>query len=538
MAGETGEAMSERRTLADLLGPGEVRLIGPDDRVVSGVAYDSRQVRPGNVFVAVPGLEHDGLDFVPEAVRRGAVAVVAESDPAALPAEHRRAAREVTWARVPDARSTLARLACVFHGHPSRELVLAGVTGTNGKTTTTALLEAIFAQRGLAGRWSTTALRIAGEERPTARTTPEAPDLQGALRRMVEAGVWAAALEVSSHALALHRTDGTLFDAAVFTNLSPDHLDFHRHRRGYLEAKARLFRDLQPDALAVLNADDPAAATLSDATMARVVGWGWSPRARPSEATDTWWNEAEHGDTSLSPAYRIVRYGYGVDGGTTLELEGPRGPLELHSPLIGPANAENVAAAAVTALELGLAAEEVGGTLAGFAGVPGRLQPVDVGQPFAVLVDYAHTPAALEAALVAARQLVSDGALTVVFGCGGDRDRAKRPGMGEVAGRLADRVVVTSDNPRSEDPEAIIREIVEGVPAEAMERLVTEVDRRDAIEAALAAAGRGDCVLIAGKGHETEQVFRDRSVPFDDREVARRCLAASSSRSSGQGVSR
>lgn len=507
--------MPTRFALADLLSGIEASVRGASETEVSGVAYDSRQVVPGDIFVAVRGFVHDGARFAAEALRNGAVAVVAETDPDALASDLEGRA----WVRVDDARAALARLSCRIWGHPSREMTVVGVTGTNGKTSVAGLLEAILSVEAPAGRWSTTTVRVAGEPSPARRTTPEAPDLQRSLRRMVDAGCRAAVIEVSSHALALHRVDGTRFTGATFTNLTADHLDFHQDVASYLEAKALLFAGLEADAVAVLNADEAAAGRLAAVTDARVVPYGWAPAAlarawpggRPSSPVSV-------SDRSLRPRY-VIRDWTRRDGGCVLILETPAGDLDLASPLFGPASAENVAAAAATALELGVGSDAVQQGVAGFTGEPGRFQEVRAGQPFTVLVDYAHTPAALEAALATARSLAGDHRVVVVFGCGGDRDARKRPIMGGIAAALADRVVLTSDNPRSEDPEAILDAIEAGVPAARADRVERLADRHAAIGQALALAARGDCVLVAGKGHESEQVFADGSVPFDDAQV-------------------
>ena len=450
--------MSAVLPLAELLGELVTDRWGEESVAITGIAYDSRSVEPGNVFVAVPGFRFDGAVFVPEAVARGAAAVVAECGaPAAGP-------RPACWLRVRDARRALASLACAWYGDPSRRLRVVGVTGTNGKTTVAALLQEMLA---------------------SAAPRPK--------------------VEVSSHALRLQRVAGTAFHAAVCTNLSPDHLDFHADMDDYLDAKAELFRMLPADAPAVINFSDPAAPRLAAATRGRVVGYGWESA------------------TSAPLACALV----GIDDiaqGTRIRLRLSGRMLDLRARLFGRANAENIAAAVAAATALGVAPDRCAEIVAGFRGEPGRLEAIDEGQPFAVLVDFAHTPAALEAAIEAARRRVRGGALTVLFGCGGDRDRGKRPLMGGVAAAGADRVIVTSDNPRSEDPLAIIDEILAGIPARACKRVQVEPDRRRAIERALARAAPGDCVLVAGKGHETEQLFADRSIAFDDRQVVRELL--------------
>lgn len=489
--------MNEERPLASLMRSCAPVWSGDPGVRVGGVAYDSRRVRPGDVFVAIAGLRADGTAFVPEALERGARAVVSERP--------RPAGLDVAWARVRSARTALACLACAWHDEPSHRLTVAGVTGTNGKTTVTALLESLLATRGPCGRWSTTLVRYGSIEHCTPRTTPEAPELQAALAGMVAAGSWAAAIEVSSHALALERVAGTRFTAAAFTNLSPDHLDFHLDMRRYLDVKARLFEGLAGDAPAAINLSDAHGPELARRSGGRVLGYGWAA-------------------TSPGAAYAIEELVPAPDG-SRIRLRTPDGDLELASRLLGRANAENVVAAVALALELGIGRDQAQQAVAAFTGVPGRLERIDEGQPFDVLVDFAHTPGALEAALDAARS-VTAGELVVVFGCGGDRDRAKRPAMGAVAARLADLTIVTSDNPRSEDPEAIIEQILAGASGGDRARVRAETDRARAIGLAIDAARPGDCVLIAGKGHEREQVFADRTVAFDDREVARGAIRA------------
>jgi len=522
--------MPTRCILASLLsGLDVVSFTGDADTEVSGIAYDSRQVNNGDVFVAVPGFVHDGIRFVPEAIEAGATAIVAE------------VAREdvelseapAVWVQVADARATLAPMAAAFYGYPSREMTVVGITGTNGKTTVTALVEAILSSRGPVGRWSTTTVSVAGVPSPAHRTTPEGPELQKVMREMVDAECWAAAIEVSSHALRLHRVDATGFAAAVFTNLTTDHLDFHASFDDYLDAKALLFERLEIDGVAVLNLDDPAALKLAKRTRARVVGFGWkkqrfssaklrelldsldAPAGKSQSAPDL-----DDGPEKLDvPTYLITEWAHhGI--GSKLRLETPEGELTFESPLFGPANGENLAAAIALTMELGLSVREIAAPVARFAGAPGRFQRVLCGQPFSVLVDFAHTPDALRAALAAARALAGPHRVFVVFGAGGDRDHGKRPMMGRFAAVGADQVFITADNPRSEDPEAIIDDVASGIPVGTTAQIERQVDRRVAIEQALARARPGDCVLLAGKGHETEQVFADRSIEFNDVAIA------------------
>ncbi len=491
------------RTVLEELRASAVR--GNPDVEIRGLAYDSRRVRPGDLFFALAGQHDDGRAYVSQALLAGAAAVVEQG--AAAAAEHA-AGGGATFVEVTEPRVALAQAAARFHGHPARELAVVGVTGTNGKTTTTWLMHAIFAAAGVpAGLIGTTGVRFGFEIRGSAFTTPEAPELQGLLREMVERGLRGVALELSSHALVQRRCFGLAPDVAIFTNLSHDHLDFHGTLDRYLDAKLMLFDGRNDPGRAKPGA---AVINLDDAVF---------PQVRAA---------AERGGFAITT--------YGAGAGATLEVRGvtpgsaglgfelaERGrTVRVALPLLGRYNAWNAAAAYGAARALGIAPEECRRGLEGATGVPGRLERIDLGQPFAVIVDYAHTPDALARALAAMREHCH-GRVLLVFGCGGDRDRAKRPVMGRVAAAGADRAWVTNDNPRSEDPATIAADIRAG---DATGRLETELDRRAAIAAALAAAGPGDGVLIAGKGHETTQTIGDRVLAFDDREVARELLAA------------
>ena len=453
---------------------------------VSSLAYSTAGVEPGALFFCVKGFRADGHDFAPDAVERGAAALVVER-PLGL---------DVPEVVVPDVRAAMGPAAARFYGDPTRELKVVGITGTNGKTTTAFvtrhILEAAGIQTGLLG---TVTSIIGGEEEPVERTTPEAIDLQRTFRRMLDGGDRAVVMEVSSHALELGRAAGIRFASRVFTNLTQDHLDFHPTMEEYFLAKRTLFEGPGPR---ILNVDDEygkrLAGEFEDATT-----YGVASAARFRAR-----------DVSFDPS------------GSTFLCETPDGAYRVRTRLPGLFNVENALAAFAAARSLGVAPDTVVEALATADRVPGRFQPVDVGQPFTVLVDYAHTPEALENVLNAARQITS-GRLHVVFGAGGDRDRAKRPLMGEIAARLADRVVVTSDNPRSEEPEAIIEEILEGSGRD----VEHEVDRRRAIEQTLAGAEEGDVVVVAGKGHEQGQEFEGgRKEPFDDVTVVREALGA------------
>jgi len=473
--------------LSDVMG---VPLAAGGSVEISALAYDNRQVSPGTLFFCVPGFSVDGHDFAADAVARGACALVVER-PLGL---------GVPEVVVPSVRAAMAPAAARFWGDPTAELDVVGITGTNGKTTTAflvrALLEAAGRQCGLLG---TVTSFVGGVERPVTRTTAEAIDLQRDFRAMRDGGDVACAMEVSSHALRLGRTDGTRFAVAVFTNLTQDHLDFHATMEDYFQAKRRLF-EFGPRT-AVVNVDDPYGRRLSE--------------EMPQALTFAIEREA---------TYRAVEVESGFAGSSFTALT-PEGPIELCTPLPGTFNVSNVLGAVAAVRALGVPLATIAQALPRAGRVPGRFEPVDEGQPFAVLVDYAHTPDSLENVLRAARPLAR-GRLWCVFGCGGDRDRGKRPLMGEIAARLADRTIVTSDNPRSEEPAAIVDEILAGIPADALaERVSAEVDRHSAIEQAIGAAQEADVVVIAGKGHEQgQEMAGGEKVPFDDVTVAREAL--------------
>ena len=487
---------------------GESRGVRPQaedaGREVTAVAYDSRQVKPGAVFFALRGVNADGARFAPQAIAKGAMAVVAETPaPAGV---------KVPWIQVPSARTALAAAAAAFYGNPSAELVLVGITGTNGKTTIAYLLSSIFEAAGVkCGRIGTIGYRIAEREIDASRTTPEAPELQQMMREMRAQGCGACVMEVSSHALALHRVDGLRFTAAVFTNLTRDHLDFHGDMEAYFTAKRRLFEILPDGAVGVINVDDRRGSDFVAASR-RPVTYAIDAAAdvRPGPLT------------------------FSLDG-LAFDVRTPRGALHVRSHLVGRPNAYNILAACAAAMALDLPFSAIEAGIANLENVPGRFQLVSSdADDVRVIVDYAHTDDALKNLLETARPLAT-GRLVTVFGCGGDRDRTKRPLMGAVAARLSDLVIVTSDNPRSEDPEKIIEEIRRGIVMPA-DRLAPKgqqrgtpsiaiVDRRLAIEKAIAEARPGDLLLVAGKGHEKYQVIGDRTLPFDDVEVARAALA-------------
>lgn len=473
----------------------------------TAVTYDSRQATSGSVFVALRGLRADGSAFAIDAIARGALAIVAETAP---PADV-----TVPWIQVSNARLALAALSATLYGDPSAELTLVGITGTNGKTTTSYLLTSIFEAAGLrCGRIGTVGHRIGTREIEAARTTPEAPELQKMLREMVARGAGACVMEVSSHALALHRADHLHFAAAIFTNLTRDHLDFHRNMEEYFTAKRRLFELLPAGAVGVTNLDDRRGPELASASPS-------SPRLTyaidaPADVTP--------GPLALS-----------LDG-LAFQVRTPRGTLDIKSPLVGRPNAYNILAAVATAVALDLPFPAIEQGIRNLAHVPGRFELVSGAEDdVRVVVDYAHTDDALKNLLETARPLTT-GRVITVFGCGGDRDRTKRPLMGAVAARLSDLVIVTSDNPRSEDPGQIIEEIKRGivVPADRTPpgrqqgpkstAHLAIADRKAAIERAIHDARPGDLVLVAGKGHEKYQVVGDRVLPFDDVDVARAAL--------------
>ena len=473
-------AVAVRRHLGDLVGAvgaGPVRLLGDASAVVSGITHDSRRVQPGWMFCCVPGSNTDGHDHAPAAVEAGASALLVERP---LPLD-------VPQLVVPDVRAAVGHVAAGFWGHPSESLLMVGVTGTNGKTTTTSLIASVLRSAGTpTGVIGTLTGRF---------TTPEPCDLQEQLAGFVADGTKAVVMEVSSHALQLHRVNGCRFAVAVFTNLGRDHLDLHGTMERYFAAKSQLFRP-ELAGRAVVNTDDVHGRLLHDAALVPTVGFS---------ASDL--EGLEVTPTSHAYGWRGVHVRVGIGGSF---------------------NAMNSLAAATACAELGLDPQVIADGLAAAGAVPGRFEPVRAGQPFDVIVDFAHTPDGLREALGAARRSASRGRLIAVFGCGGDRDREKRPEMGAVAAELADLMVVTSDNPRSEDPLSIVNAVIGGVPQGYRDRVLSEPDRRRAFSLAFANARPGDVVVIAGKGHETTQTIGSQVLPFDDRAVARELLEAMS----------
>jgi UDP-N-acetylmuramoyl-L-alanyl-D-glutamate--2,6-diaminopimelate ligase len=470
----------------------------PPSLLVGGVRVDSRAVTPGDLFFALRGAVDDGARYARHAVANGAVAVIAESPvPSPDPG--------VPWVRVAEARLAMGLVAREWFGRPDEAMTLVGITGTKGKTTVAYLVESIARAAGRrAGRIGTVGYAFGGRETEASRTTPEATDLYQLLASMRDGGTEIVAMEVSSHALALHRVAGARFPVAAFLNLGSDHLEFHGGSDAYFEAKASLFDRLTPGDAAVLPSDDPRGPALALRTRARTLVFGHGAEAD----------------------VRIDDERSRLDG-SVARLTTPLGRLELRTALPGSFNVLNAAAAAACGIALDFELPAIAAGIEGLARVPGRLEPVTAGQPFTVFVDYAHTEESLAAVLDAVRKLTRRRVL-VVFGCGGDRDRGKRFGMGRTAALRAERIVVTSDNPRSEDPLAILRDVEVGVVSVegAAARTTFVPDRAGAIRLALGEAQSGDAVVIAGKGHETTQIVAGLSQPFDDREVARQELAA------------
>ena len=477
-------------TLHELAAACGASLRGDGSAEASAITHRSQAVAPGRVFAALPGERRHGVEFAAEACARGAVAILSDRDPGA----------GVPWLASTAPRRAAALAAWALAGHPERHLRLLAVTGTNGKSTVADLVGRIARAAGeRVGVFGTLAYQLPGRSEPAARTTPEAPDLAPLLAELRDDGGTLAVIEVSSHALVLDRVAGLEFDVAVWTNLTRDHLDFHGTLEAYFAAKRRLGDQLRgtPPGRRVIGADDPTIARLLAEPRPGDLAFGLGERCAV---------------TARAPRFTVA--------GTSFVLVTPAGEVPVELPLVGRHNLRNALAAAAAATALSLPLPAVAAALAAAAPVPGRLEPVPVGGDLAVFVDFAHTPDALEQVLTALRE-VSDRRLVVVFGCGGDRDPGKRAPMGEVVGRLADVPIVTSDNPRSENPAAIIAAVMAGVRASGNPRALTIPDRREAIAAALAVADERSVLVIAGKGHETEQVLADRRVPFDDREVVR-----------------
>jgi UDP-N-acetylmuramoyl-L-alanyl-D-glutamate--2,6-diaminopimelate ligase len=472
------------------------------DASVTGVAYDSRRVKPGYVFVAMRGETSDGNKFIDRAIAAGAVAVVTDSETEA-------ARPGVAWARVPHGRRALARVSANFYKRPAERLAITGVTGTNGKSTTTFLLESILQAAGrknlLVG---TIEYHVAGKVLPAPHTTPESLELNQMLAEGLGQGATEAVMEVSSHALTQQRVFAIPFDVAIFSNLTRDHLDYHRTMEEYFDAKRILFEGCGTEAprVSVINTDDEYGvrlASISKRAGSKMLSYGWTAGDFHTENVEI------------------------TSRGTRFDMATPDGPIPIFSPLLGKVNVYNILAAAGAAFARDCSRKEISAGVAALMRVPGRFERVDCGQPFTVVVDYAHTDDALRNLTALAHEFVTQagqkGRVITVFGCGGDRDRAKRPLMGEAAGKGSDFAVLTSDNPRSEDPLAIMNDAVVGLQRSGS-KYVLEPDRRAAIGVAIGEARPGDIVLIAGKGHEKVQISRTGSIPFDDVEVAREVL--------------
>jgi UDP-N-acetylmuramoyl-L-alanyl-D-glutamate--2,6-diaminopimelate ligase len=470
-----------------------VNICGNPEENIRGISYSSKTVEPGDLFAALKGEKADGYDFIGEAVNRGAIAILSEREmPDRFPK---------TWIEVCNSRIALALCASNLYARPSEQLKVIGITGTKGKTTITYILEEILKKANLnVGVIGTISYRSPGIQHDAERTTPEAPDLQRMMREMVDSGVTHCAMEVSSHSLELNRVTGIDFDVAVFTNLSGEHLDYHRTMDKYFESKKKLFLAPSRKKMAVINCDDPWGQKLLSELKMGGITYGTAPTAMI---------RAEAFSFSQEGLEMTVKYG--------------GGKISVSSHLLGKPNMYNILASVAAALVLKVPAHSIREGISAIQGVPGRFEKIKNALGFNVFVDYAHTDDALKNLLETAKEL-NYGRIILVVGAGGDRDRQKRPRMGEVAGRYADWTVLTSDNPRTEDPLAILRDIEEGIKKTGPDKYELEPDRKSAIHKALAVAKKGDCVLVAGKGHEDYQVLKDTVIPFNDADVIRSFL--------------
>ena len=473
------------------------------DPAINGLDYDSRRIKPGYAFIAMKGETTDGNRFIDKAIELGAVAVVSDSESGPFPKEGKGSAtQEIAWARVPHGRRALGRLSANFYGRPAEKLANTGVTGTNGKTTTSFLVESILnVPRKRTVLIGTVEYHLPGKIISAPHTTPESLELNQMFAGALKDGATEAVMEVSSHALEQQRVYGIPYDVAVFTNLTRDHLDYHQTMEAYFAAKQRLFAGAggPPPRFAVLNRDDPHAREIKLHPTTKIYWYGLGPDSNL---------RARHINSSFQGLRFDVQFG--------------KIRFAVESPLLGKINVYNILAACGAGLSFGIAPEVVARGIASLAAVPGRFERVDEGQPFVVAVDYAHTDDALRNTIAVARGLNPKRIITL-FGCGGDRDRAKRPLMGKAAAEASDYVVLTSDNPRSEDPLAIMNDALVGIRRVDVPHII-EPDRATAIARALKEAHEGDVVILAGKGHETYQVLKDRTIPFDDRAVARDVL--------------
>jgi len=457
----------------------------------TGIAYDSRKVKAGDVFVAIPGFKVDGADFIGQAIENGAKTIVSEKEI--------KVAAGVDFQRVPSARKALAHLANKFYDYPSKKVKLIGITGTNGKTTTSYLIESILKKAGYK-------VGVIGTVGPGSLTTPESLDLQATLFQMASAGITHVVMEVSSHALALDRVEGLDFDIAIFTNLTHDHLDFHKTRQEYLAIKRKLFEMLKTDGIAIINVDDAASHHFINVVKGEIITYGVTQARRELRTTKQNEFDCEVKNVFIKEDEMLLRIN----------------AAEIRTPLIGTPNVYNIVAAFQVGLVLGIAQRTIKEGIQSLKTVPGRYERISCGQPFLVIVDFAHSPDSLEKLLETYRPLTKE-KIILVFGCPGDRDKEKRPMMAKIAARLADYVIVTTDDPHNENPQDIINGIVCGFLNDKL-GYESIIDRRSAIEKALKMAKRGDTVLIAGRGHEKFQDFAGKKVEIDDREVARRLL--------------
>jgi UDP-N-acetylmuramoyl-L-alanyl-D-glutamate--2,6-diaminopimelate ligase len=476
-----------------------------DDLEIQGLAYDSRKVKPGDVFVAIPGLKFDGYDFIPQAIDKGAKVIITEKDLSPL--------QGINVIKVDNARRALAELSCRFYDYPSRKLKLIGVTGTNGKTSTAYFIESMLRESGFkVGMIGTVETKIAGKSIPSTMTTPESLELQYLLAQMVKEGVTHVVMEVSSHALAQERVRGMEFDIAIFTNLTHEHLDYHKTIKEYLESKKKLFQMLKPSGIALINVDDPYSKQIAEAVEGEISFYGLKDLKHELRST----KQSEFD-------VRVKEYDIRLEG-MRLRLDS----TEIRTPYTGIYNIYNILAAFQCGLVLLLDRKKIKNGIEK-AYIPGRFERIECGTDFSVIVDFAHTPDGLQKLLETVKPLAK-GRIILVFGCPGDRDKEKRPIMGEIASRLADQVIVTTDDPHSEEPQAIINEILQGITRYSLlavpaGRQVTHyVDRREAIEKALSMARKGDIVVIAGRGHEKYQDFNGKKAELDDREVVRKFL--------------
>ncbi len=468
----------------------------PQDITVKGIAYDPLRIEPGFIYVAINIYTQldkieipDGHPLVLDAIKKGAVCVVLQQD-MEVPAN-------IVKVVVPDSRYALGVMANRFYHYPSQKLKLIGVTGTNGKTTTTHIIESILIQKYKMGLIGTLYYKINGEIRKSKDTTPEPPDLQAILRKMADEGCVYCAMEASSHGIEFHRMQGCRFRVALFTNLTQDHLDFHENMENYLKAKLKLFRWLGEEDYAAINIDDAYGEQFVNATKANVLTYGIHKAA----------------------AIMARNIDYAING-TTYELVTPKGNIEIHTRLVGQFNVYNALAAVATAISQNIDLETIKSGLERPIRVAGRMEMIDKGQAYSVVVDYAHTPDGMENVLSLAKSL-NPRRLITVFGCGGDRDKEKRPIMGGVASRFSDQVILTADNPRTEDPDRILAGIAAGCDAAKVTQII---DRHEAILHSIRIARPGDIVMILGKGHETTQTLKDRTIPFSDREEAEKAL--------------